>query len=893
MRVLTAGLRRGEGNGWRRICAALGVIATWFALTTAACAETQERRYNFNIREETLGAALDAMVEKTDYIVLYPYELASRRDVNPVIGQYTVGQAIEELFRGTEFSGGLTESGVIAISISGGKTNEREGEVAKGKLKKSLLAGVATFLFGAGAHAQDVDINEEAEAEAERDQIIVTGTNLKNAELSSSPRLEYDRNDIEATGALTTEGFLRTVPQLFSGGRNGLAEPASESFDNVANNSRITTANLRGLAVGATLSLVNGRRMAPVGTGGDFDISMIPIGAIERVEIVPDGASAIYGSDAIAGVVNFVLRRDFEGAESSIDYQFDEDSGYDLFTANQTFGVRWGTGGLLASYDYSERSALRSSDRTYSSPTFPLTLVDPQERHGLLLSLDQDLGSAARFKIDGLYSMRDGSSMRAAAPDYTNDYEIDYYTISPTLTVEISDQWEVELAGVIGGAEEDNLSDIGGSVIESSVRNTFQSVDAVVRGRAFDLPTGAVEIAAGLTGRWEDQTRINPAGEADADRRLYAAFAEALIPFASPEAPLLGFEGADLSLAVRYEDYSDIGSTVNPKFGLSLTPFEGLNLRGSYSTSFKAPIQSIDAGTEFLVATFQPDPTTGGLPLTLVYGGVVQDIGPEEAESFTFGFDWQPPQIDSLTLNLTYYDITFDGRIASPAPNVVTFLSQPDVYGAFLDFDPDPASIDNLLNSVPRLINLVGPFPPDAVDVLVDFRIRNIAVTETSGFDINFGYGHEAFGGRLRGDLNVNYIMDFSNQTLPGGPVSDDLDILYRPLEFRARGRLSWTRGGFTGGVAVNYADDYRNITTTPSEPVEDYTTIDLDLRYDLSANAGADSLLNGFVLSVNVRNLFDEDPPFVSTPQNGNFYDGANADPLGRIIGFGLTKRW
>lgn len=141
--------------------------------------------------------------------------------------------------------------------------------------------------------------------------IEVTGSRLKRADIESSAPLQIiTRSDIEATGKLTISEVLQALPN-----NNNGSVPTSFGNGFAAGGSGIS---LRGLSVNSTLVLVNGRRMAPYGLADDgqrnfVDLSSIPLDLVERVEILKDGASAVYGSDAIAGVVNIILRKDFNG----------------------------------------------------------------------------------------------------------------------------------------------------------------------------------------------------------------------------------------------------------------------------------------------------------------------------------------------------------------------------------------------------------------------------------------------------------------------------------------------------------------------------------------------------------------------------------------------------
>ena len=196
-------------------------------------------------------------------------------------------------------------------------------------------------------------------------RVEITGTNIRRAEAETASSVQtLNRNDIERSGKSTVAELLQTlavdnqgsVPTTFGG---GFASGASGI-------------SLRGLGAASTLVLLNGRRVAPYGLADDgqkvfADLNVIPADAVERVEILKDGASAIYGSDAIAGVVNVILRRDFKGLAARASFgQSRERDGNDGVAS-----LTWGMGDLdadrynvLANLEYGRRSAIFNRDRS-------------------------------------------------------------------------------------------------------------------------------------------------------------------------------------------------------------------------------------------------------------------------------------------------------------------------------------------------------------------------------------------------------------------------------------------------------------------------------------------------------------------------------------------------
>jgi outer membrane receptor protein involved in Fe transport len=173
------------------------------------------------------------------------------------------------------------------------------------------------------------------------------------------------REDIQKTGLARTEDVVRTLPQNFSGGPNERAENINGGGTNPT---RGATANLRGLGATSTLVLIDGHRMAAGGTTFlNTDVSSIPLGAIERIEVLPDGASALYGSDAIGGVINFVLRKQYSGVETQVRMGWTPEGNSHDYGVDQTFGMNWSSGQALLTYEFMDREEILASDRPFAA----------------------------------------------------------------------------------------------------------------------------------------------------------------------------------------------------------------------------------------------------------------------------------------------------------------------------------------------------------------------------------------------------------------------------------------------------------------------------------------------------------------------------------------------
>jgi iron complex outermembrane receptor protein len=198
-------------------------------------------------------------------------------------------------------------------------------------LVQALGAGIALSVVATGALAQAQKV----------EKIEVTGSNIKRVDTeTSAPVTIITREEIERTGKTTITELLRSIPQNLTGGLNDLT--GSNSFSSGA-----STISLRGLGSTATLVLLNGRRIAPYGLADPnfgqsavVNLDSLPLDVVDRIEILKDGASAIYGSEAVAGVVNIILRKDYKGAQVGGYYSINRDNEYQSYRANATAG--WG-----------------------------------------------------------------------------------------------------------------------------------------------------------------------------------------------------------------------------------------------------------------------------------------------------------------------------------------------------------------------------------------------------------------------------------------------------------------------------------------------------------------------------------------------------------------------
>jgi iron complex outermembrane receptor protein len=304
----------------------------WSAAVAAMAASTpawaQSRVFQVPAQDAVTG--IPAFARQAGIQVLVAESAVRGKRTQAVIGAYTTDAGFARLLAGTG----------LKISASDGRT---------------VTLSPPEFPVASG------DGDPKAVSE-----VVVTGSLIRGAK-AASPIVTLSRDALDRSGYATVAEAIDAIPQNFSGqATEGTISTHADVLG--TNGGRATGVNLRGLGVGSTLVLINGRRMANTGLKGDFaDISTIPAIAIGRIEVLLDGASALYGSDAVAGVVNIILRRDLDGGELRVRGGSATAGGPSEATLGLTLGRVWDGGNALISYEGYHRQHLNMRDRAYTS----------------------------------------------------------------------------------------------------------------------------------------------------------------------------------------------------------------------------------------------------------------------------------------------------------------------------------------------------------------------------------------------------------------------------------------------------------------------------------------------------------------------------------------------
>ncbi len=375
-------------NKNRMIRAALAAVltacicSTSWAATEVAAASVER----FEIRSQSLSDALRVYADQTGEQIVFFSEIGKGLKSSAVMGSFTREQALERLLKQTGLTYERLNTKTIAIT-----------DMARNAAKPiaGLSAGQGTAMtpvrVARSNGPEDTDTTPAQDEQtpqtpvagkAEKTgstEVVVTGSRLPRSEIeSASPVLKFDREYIERSGFSTLEEFMRILPQNFSASGSGRQTvPNDENPVLIARQPGQSGLGLRGLGSNNTLVLINGRRapLSGIGNRGTptqqsfFDINTIPLGLIERIEIITDGASAVYGTDAIAGVVNIILKEEYNSTEIRTRFGGTQHGGAFERGATLTHGFSVGRLQTTTTLDGFQRQPLQGNQRPFSDST--------------------------------------------------------------------------------------------------------------------------------------------------------------------------------------------------------------------------------------------------------------------------------------------------------------------------------------------------------------------------------------------------------------------------------------------------------------------------------------------------------------------------------------------
>jgi len=850
----------------------LGTALAALALFAQAVpAYAQVATVQFDIPAQTLGAALKAFARASHQQLSFDAASVRGKHAPALRGTFTPGEALAKLLAG---------SGLVAQTGASG-----------------------LILIRPAVRSASEDAPHTVVSPAPEPDIVVTGTHIRNAAIAS-PVLRIDNRQMREAGQRDLGEVIRVIPSNYSGGQNPGARFQAGTAANT-NSSGSSALNLRGLGPDATLTLLNGRRLPYDGTSQAIDVSAIPIDAVREIQIVPDGASALYGSDAVAGVANVILRSDYDGLATSVRIGTATEGGGFLHEYDAVGGKKWGSGGLLVALQFDHQNAVRSDQRDYTRYVVsPNTLLDAHKHFSALASAHQDITGRLTLSIDALYSWRHSDGAEYSDPGFaaTTRYTNENYSISPTLTWHLPGDWTATLNGSFGRNDTHRFDDYideatgendGG---ETFYRNYAYGVEADLEGRLFSLPGGDVRLAAGGGYRFSHLHAFSPTRNfGNGSISNHYAFGELSLPLVSDANAMPLLRQLSLSAALRHEEYDRFGGVTTPKLGLVYAPVPDLDLKFSWGRSFKAPTLS-NRYTPY-TANLQKAAAFGGSAYpsgstVLITGGGNPDLGPERARTWSTTLEFHPRAVTGLNLSVTYFNVDYTDRVTQPVSNgALGALTNPAVQ-EFIAYTPSAAQLAAVIaQAATGLRNSSGaPYDPAKVIAIINNSLVNASSQRIHGVDVGGTYRIPIPSGDiiLSGQGSWLTSSQRNTSTLPSFQLAG---TNFNPPHFRARGGATGHFGRITTALFGNYIGPILDENASPPAKGADMVTLDLSLMWKAPATQGP---LKGLELGVYVQNLANARPPYLAPFSDTTVnYDSTNYSPLGRFVSLSLRKAW
>lgn len=879
------------------------------------------------------------------------------------------------------------------------------------KIKNILVFGAT--VIGTAGHINVADAQQESESKV-IDEVMVTGSRIARKDIDGIGKVNVlTIEDFDAIGAVSVDQMLKYSP--FTAGAQAGAE---SNYLSAKEGYGTASVNLRGLGPNRTLVLVNGRRFVAGGSGANsiVDLNAIPVNTIERVETLLDGSSAIYGADAVAGVVNIITKGSFDGFQIDASYGVTQESDGENAEFNLMYGREGDTSGFLVSANYVDRQEARSKDRAFSECFFEeedgekfcsgsshtaggrgstaigtfqfnqdpngdgdafvpysfsqhafdfqeyFNLTAPYDRTSVIANGFVDISDRVRLYTENTYSSRN-SNTEASPANIGDRFFSATYPHNPTgqdltlrrrmvddgfggriweqevtlfrtvvgLEGDMNNGWNWDISANYGKSDSDevftnaidtlNLAEtldeancvtptatqcvdwfgVGdaspealafiNATIPTVGENTQTSFLANITGELFETSAGPVGFAAGLeyrrdAGKYRRTfTRPSRSGGGgsgapiDADLSSTEVYAEAVVPVA---------DSFDLSMAIRFSDYSDFDSEFTYKLGGDWRISETFRLRSTFSTSVRTPnIRELYTTEELNFTTFVdpcdqwesnsntnlqanclldvgPGFVQGELFIEVDYPGN-EDLSPEKADTFTVGLVFEPAGAAGLALTLDYFNIDIEDSIRNVSPSAA--LEQ-----CYFSANKSHPTCDDVFRD---------QFSGDAVFMVVP--LVNAASEIMSGIDFGVQYAFEALNSDLMLKWDTAYLDQFDvkfagspSTTELAGTISNGEGGNGSYTEWRSSMSLSLDRDKWGMSYRITYIGDaesqfQRLGATKPG--VDAVTYHNLSGSYRMSDN---------LVLRGGVNNLFDQDPEYYTDPIDQNT-DPFTYDLLGR----------
>ena len=861
-------------------------------------------------------------------------------------------------------------------------------------MKPTVLSLSLKAMF---ATAAAVSLPSFAQDAPTMQRVEVTGSSIKRLQAETANPLSVIKADeFVKAGVTNVQEALSRIPANQSG--MGAGNTVGGNYSGLPTGGQ-ASADLRGLGGDKTLVLLNGRRLAnhPY-DGASVDLNMIPISALDRVEVLRDGASAIYGTDAIGGVINFITKRSVNTTTVTIEALRPKLAGGDEERANISTGFgNLDTQGfnLFGVLDYHKQQSINSQQRAFSQTgydparglnttsgtTFPANYFDTgnnrtgnpgyatgcmppfsiaipgrttcrqdyvrqidntpdQKRLTAFVKGAMKIGDGHLATMEYLHAQNEVISRTAPPPQIS----LVLNNTSPFYPVGASGapllvNWRPLEAGqrtILSEGEGDRLvlgmeglmagwdykggltysvsksaeSFIGGYVQDASfaagvlngILNPFalqnaagaaylattalrgQVQNAEVKNTGIDfkasrdlMPMGGGQMAMAIGAELRREVadfNVNRAiaGQATSSglsgslstsgsRNIQALFTEVVMPFSKE---------LEVQLAGRFDRYSDVGNTFNPKIGVRYQPSSAVLLRGSASTGFRAPTlyeknappSKNDTSNSYNDPVLCPGGVPSSNPITnplrdcdlqqFKLQGGNDKLNPEKSKSFSFGIVLEPTP--ALTLAADYWNIKLKDKIDP--------LAEETIYGDYAKYK------ERFLRN-----------PDGSPFAILDLK-ENLGRVNTDGIDVSavWRLPKTSFGG-LTLSMDGTWLHSYEYQNEQAGPFKENVAKFgdeFVKFRWQHALTLGWKSGPWGANLSNTYKTGYRDQQGSERD-VEAYSLWNITGSYEA---------IKGLTLMAGVKNVFDKEPPLTAQGllfQKG--YDPRYTDPTGRAL--------
>jgi iron complex outermembrane receptor protein len=834
-----------------RATTALTVAGFGIYLLMAPMASAEDGVHAFNIPPENTAKALSDFAGQAGIQILFPYDAAAKYNSAALQGAMTRDAALKQLLANT------------GLEIA----NQSDTEISL-RVKESPSAA----------------------ADEKATEVVVTGSHIRGGN-PTSPVHTVTTKDIQESGYTDIGDVLRSLPENFSGGQNPGVIGATSGNTNNENLTGASTVNLRGLGSDATLLLVNGHRLSNDGQFQAADISGVPLGAVQRIEVVPDGASALYGSDAVAGVVNVILKKDYSGVEvNAVAGGGSEGAGTNR-QASILAGFHTSNSYGLLNIEVQNQDPVNASDRARTADVAPeTTLLPGLSRRSLFLTGGYDLSDAITVSTDILINQRDMQETLQLSPTSAEQQYSDAtpaFSAAANLDAELGGDWKLHAVGLVSGGHTGFHIDYPTLDVRSYnfYANTLDSIEFTADGTLFDLPSGPVKGAFGAGTRHESFS--NPTTY---NQQVNYAFGEVSAPLFEPSPARTGLEELSVDASARTEHYSTFGSTTDPKIGLRYVPVTGLDLTADWGKSFKAPsfLQLYSTSYAYVVNASTIGYGSSGTVLTTLGGN--PNLKPEKSTSWTVSAKYSPPSTKGLTFSATYFNIDYRDRVIQPASVIVGALST-DQYAPFVEVSPSAATQSQVIASANTFLNVsTGEYDPSKVVALFRNALVNASSQKEEGVDLGYRQIFHLKSVKLSTFADAT-LLKLQQRYIPTSPLLDISGTIFNVPKTKARAGVSFEQGGLSTTLIGNYVSSETDNGIVPSRKVGSWTTSDFTAVYAFGPGPQA-----GNKLGLSILNIFDRKPPMTYSSAivyGGLNYDSTNASILGRYASLSVTKGW